>query len=77
MSAHFLADSGDGEVPYAPMAVAQAAGASSAGHDPVEALSHSLLGVAGLCLDEHGRSVASPRSGPATSTVILRDARCP
>ena len=61
MSAHFLADSGDGEVPYVPMAIAHAAGASAIGHDPVEALSHSLLGVAGLCLDEQGRSNASPR----------------
>ncbi len=61
MSAHFLADSGDGEVPYVPMAVAHAASVAPVGHDPVEALSHSLLGVAGLCLDEQGRSVASPR----------------
>ncbi len=70
MSAHFLADSGDGEVPYAPMAVAHAAGASPVGHDLVEALSHSLLGVAGLCLDEQGRNIASPRSEPAKSMIF-------
>ena len=61
MSAHFLADSGDGEVPYPPMAVAHAAASSPPGHDPVEALAHSLLGVLGLCLDERGSSIASPR----------------
>ena len=61
MSAHFLADSGDGEVPYPPMALAHAAASSPPGHDPVEALAHSLLGVLGLCLDERGSSIASPR----------------
>lgn len=61
MSAHFLADSGDGEVPYPPMAVAHAAASSPPGRDPVEALAHSLLGVLGLCLDERGSSIASPR----------------
>ena len=64
MSANFLADSGDGEVPYAPMAVAHAASVSPPGQDPVEALSHGLLGVAGLCLNEQGRGVASPRFDP-------------
>ena len=61
MSAHFLADSGDGEVPYPPMAVAHAAASSPPCRDPVEALAHSLLGVLGLCLDERGSSIASPR----------------
>ena len=61
MSAHFLADSGDGEVPYPPMAFAHAAARSQPGHDPVETLAHSLLGVLGLCLDERGSSIASPR----------------
>lgn len=62
MSAHFLADSGDGEVPYVPTALAHASESSPLGQDPVEALSHSLLGVVGLCLDENGRHIASPRS---------------
>ena len=69
MSAHLLADSGDGEVPYTPRAVAHAAGTAPRGQDPVEALSHGLLGVAGLCLDERGRTVASPRCCPCSETA--------
>ena len=69
MSAHLLADSGDGEVPCTPMAVAHAAGTAPRGQDPVEALSHGLLGVAGLCLDERGRTVASPRCYPCSETA--------
>ncbi len=44
------------------MAVAHAASVAPIGQDPVEALSRGLLGVAGLCLDEQARHIASPRS---------------
>lgn len=63
MAAHLLADSGEGETPLVPLAVAAAAAAADAqgGPDNIEQLSHALLGVAGLCLDEAARPVASPR----------------
>lgn len=61
MAAHLLADSGEGETPLVPMSVAAAAAAAQPGSDTIEALSHALLGVAGLCLDERVRLVASPR----------------
>jgi hypothetical protein len=61
MAAHLLADSGEGETPLVPMSVAAAAAAAQPGRDPIEGLSHALLGVAGLCLDKRARSVVSPR----------------
>ena len=63
MGAHIAADSGEGETPLPPLAVATAAAAACrAGRlDPLEALSHSLLAVAGLCLDDTLKHGASPR----------------
>lgn len=72
MAAHLLADSGEGETPLVPMSVAAAAAAAQPGRDPVEGLSHALLGVAGLCLDERARPVVSPRySAPTAGSARL------
>ncbi len=61
MAGHLLADSGEGETPLVPLPVAKAAADAQGGTDPIEQLSHALLGVAGLCLDENARPVVSPR----------------
>ena len=73
MGAHLLADCGDGETPLAPMPVAAAAAAAAQqpGACPVEALSHALLGVAGLCLDERARPLVSPRRAPHVASHHL------
>ncbi|EIE26728.1 hypothetical protein COCSUDRAFT_46205 [Coccomyxa subellipsoidea C-169] len=72
MAAHLLADSGEGETPLVPMSVAAAAAAAQPGIDPVEGLSHALLGVAGLCLDERARPVVSPRLMEAAASGVAR-----
>lgn len=63
MAAHVVADSGEGETPLAPVSVATAAASADAAEraDPLEAVSHALLAVGGLCLDERMKSAASPR----------------
>ena len=63
MGAHVVADSGEGETPLPPTAVSSAsvAAATSGRQDPLEALSHCLLAVAGLCIDQKLQSAASPR----------------
>ncbi len=60
MAAHLLADSGEGETPLVPLSVVKAAAEATRG-DPIEQLSHALLGVAGMCLDQSARPVVSPR----------------
>ncbi|BDA40620.1 probable Exportin-4 [Coccomyxa sp. Obi] len=72
MAAHLLADSGEGETPMVPVSVAAAAAAAQPGRDPIEGLSHALLGVAGLCLDERARPVVSPRLMEAAASGTAR-----
>ena len=60
MAAHLLADTGDGEVPQLPSAVAAAIEDKSA-EQAVCQLSHLLLSIPGLCLDPSFKHLASPR----------------
>lgn len=57
MGAHLIADPGEGEIPLPPLAITAATG----NPDPLEALSHSLLSVVGLCIDDGMKAAASPR----------------
>ena len=63
MSAHLIADPGEGETPLPPLTVADAAarGGEEGQPDPLAALSFALVDIAALCADPAAVSVLSPR----------------
>ena len=63
MTAHILADPGEGETPVVPESMGQASrsAAESGGSDPVEALSQQLLAAARLTGSAATRALVSPR----------------
>lgn len=60
MSAHLIADTGDGEVPQVPQPVASAVQDPNVEETFVQ-LCHFLIGIPSLCLDSASRHLASPR----------------
>lgn len=63
MCGHVLADSGDGEMPLVPIAIAEAcaAAAQRGAEDPAVGLAQCLLALGAVCLEHAGQPVISPR----------------
>lgn len=74
MSAHMLADSGDGETPLQPteLVAAAAAAAARGAADPCQALSTELLQTGVLCLDLAARPAISARLMEALCWALAR-----
>lgn len=67
-----LADSGAGETPLVPEAVAEAAAGSPAGAEAASRLSNSLLQVSALVLQDEARPVMSPRLMEVAAAALAR-----
>ena len=78
MAAHALADEGSGEVPLVPEWVVLAVEQSPGGVAAVEQLSHAMLGVCGLCLQQQqqGGDAGAEAAAAAVASPRLMETCC-